>query len=108
MSKTVSTSLNIGSKDNASTNTPVEPNWCQKGSLAYSLFHGAGAKTNLDTWLDETETDEDRAKIVNYALWHNGRVFDHSSESERLLGKYKIDESGNVSDSDWSTELKKK
>lgn len=107
MSETLDTSLNTNAPTSAPTSTSVEPDWCQKGSSAYALFHGAGAKTNLDTWLSEAETDEDREKIVNYALWHNGRVYDHSSDSERLLGKYNIDESGNVSDSDWVKNLKK-
>lgn len=104
MSKTIDTSLSTS----APTSASKEPDWCQKGSSAYTLFHGAGAKTNLDSWLSKAETDEEREKIVNYALWRNGRVWDHSSDSERLLGKYKIDESGNTSDSDWVKNLKKK
>lgn len=111
MPETIDTSLNT-----QTTYTPTiadiseasKPDWCKKGFLAYVLFHGAGAKTILDTWLAEAKTNEEREKIVNYALWHNGRVFDHSSDSERLLGKYKIDESGKVSDSDWTEKLKKK
>lgn len=106
MSEIVDTSLNMSTS--APTSAPTEPDWCQEGSSAYALFHGAGAKTNLDSWLSKAETDEEREKIVNYALWRNGRVWDHSSESERLLGKYKIDGSGNVSESDWVEALKKK
>ena len=109
MTETVDTSLNnsASAPTSAPTSAPVEPDWCQKGSSAYALFHGAGAKTNLDSWLSNSKTDDEREKIVNYALWHNGRVWDHSSDSERLLGKYKIDELGNVSDSDWVENLKK-
>lgn len=112
MSETIDTSLSTSSPTsvptNAAASTSVEPDWCQKGSSAYTLFHGAGAKTNLDSWLAKAETDEEREKIVNYALWRNGRVWDHSSDSERLLGKYHIDKSGNVSDSEWVENLKKK
>lgn len=85
--------------------TPVENSephdYGTEGTLAYTLYYGAGAKTNLDTWLDEADSEEKKQRIINHALWLNGRVY--GDDNKHLLGKFNSD----GTESAWVSEVKK-